>query len=565
MSMKLTSGSDRDDDPPAALDPADQADVLEELERALEASLAEIELATLPVHPPAAQDHAASPEHEPVEPAASQPEDFHGHGLRARATANVTPTPQWLRTSPPFVPHDRIPWPEAAQPVQPAAVGNGAEPLRRAHPHAARTFGKRPAPVFLRNAHPQPAQPANDLRSGRPPPENLRRREPSRHGQIAPWHGDARQDDAYQDDSQHDNAQHDNARQDSAWQDNARKDDVLRRLTQRPPAEADETLDRSSPQRSRLARVGQAALATVLAGGVAFGLLQLLNLRPPSSGGKEKLGIASLSPFAGGTASSVATPGKNPRLVTSALSGATNRPVAFGVNVEGAAPGASIVVRGMPAGSRMTAGSAEGEGTWRVPVRELARAAVMPPPDFVGTMNLSVDLRLADGGVADSDVQQLKWTAGAPDLVVPKPVTTTVVRPNAGPFPPPAPRAVAIAPAAADSKTQVAEPGSARAPAPAARQLERDEIANLLKRGQSALQNADISAARLLLRRAAEAGDAQAALALAATYDPAALKEIGALGAKADLAQARLWYRRAADAGSTEALQRLQLIAQQSP
>jgi len=30
------------------------------------------------------------------------------------------------------------------------------------------------------------------------------------------------------------------------------------------------------------------------------------------------------------------------------------------------------------------------------------------------------------------------------------------------------------------------------------------------------------------------------------------------------VAQARLWYRRAADAGSAEALQRLQMIAQQS-
>jgi hypothetical protein len=211
----------------------------------------------------------------------------------------------------------------------------------------------------------------------------------------------------------------------------------------------------------------------------------------------------------------------------------------------------------------MTAGSAEGEGTWRVPIRELARAAVMPPPDFVGTMNLSVDLRLADGSVADSDVQQVKWTASAPDFVVPKPVTTTVVKPDSGPFSPPAPRTVGIAPAAAGGESQVNKRQADRVQEPTSRHLERDEIANLLKRGQSALQNGDISAARLLLRRAAEAGEAQAALALAATYDPIALKELGVLGTKADVAQARLWYRRAADAA--EALQRLQQIAQQSP
>jgi hypothetical protein len=531
MSIKLTSGSDRDDDTAPASGQASQAGVLEELERVLEASLAEIEVASGPANPQAGQDGAASSEHEPAEPAAEQAEDFHLHGLRARAAPSVTATPPWLTTSPPFVPNDRSPWPEQAQSIRAAAAGNGTEPLRPAPPHAERMFGQRTAPVFPRIAHPQPGQPANDLRSERPPRAAVRCREPSRHGY------------------------------DDAWQ-----DDVLRRLAQRPPAQADEVLDDSFPPRSWLVWAGHAAFATVLAGGVAFCLVQFLNLRPASNGGQEKFGIASLSTLDAGTESKLAAPGKSsPRLITSALSGAMNRPVAFGVNVEGAAPGASIVIRGMPAGSRMTAGTAEAEGTWRVPIRELARAAVMPPPDFVGTMNLSVDLRLADSSVADSDVQQLKWTASVPDFVVPKPVTTTVVKPDSGPFPPPVPGTVENAPAAAGGETQVVERQSGRAQVPTARQLERDEIANLLRRGQSALQNGDIAAARLLLRRAAEAGNAQAAMALAATYDPTALKELGALGTKADVAQARLWYRRAADAGSAEAMQRLQQMAQQSP
>lgn len=532
MSMQSNSGSDRDDDSAPASGQTDQADVLEELEKALEATLAEIELASLPAHPQAGQDGEASPEHEPAQPAPEQSEDFHLHGLRAGVAQSVTATPPWLKTSPPFVPNGRNPWPEEAQSIRAAAARNDMEPVRPAPTHAERMFGQRTAPVFLRIAHPQSGHAANDPRSGRTPREGVRRREPS-------WHG-----------------------YDHAWQDDA----VLRRLTQRPPAEADEALDDSSPPRGWLVWAGHAAFAAVLAGGVAFSLVQFLNLRPASNGGQEKFGIASLSTLAAGTESKLAAPGKNsPRLITSALSGAMNRPVAFGVNVEGAAPGASIVIRGMPAGSRMTAGSAEAEGMWRVPIRELARAAVMPPPDFVGTMNLSVDLRLADSSVADSDVQQLKWTASVPDFVVPKPVTTTVVKSDSGPFPPPAPRTVGNAAAAAGGETQVVERQSGRAQVPTSRQLERDEIANLLRRGQSALQNGDFAAARLLLRRAAEAGNAQAALALAATYDPTALKELGALGTKADVAQARLWYRKAADAGSAEAMQRLQLIAQQSP
>jgi hypothetical protein len=56
---------------------------------------------------------------------------------------------------------------------------------------------------------------------------------------------------------------------------------------------------------------------------------------------------------------------------------------------------------------------------------------------------------------------------------------------------------------------------------------------------------------------------AQAAMALAATYDPGVLKQLGALGAKADVGTARDWYQQAADWGSPDAKRRLQELAQQ--
>jgi len=351
-----------------------------------------------------------------------------------------------------------------------------------------------------------------------------------------------------------------------ASDDEAFQEDPLRRLIQQPHAEAYDVLNRSHPPRRLLNRVGQTAAVVFLSAGVAFGLMYILNVRPTSTGGQQKSAVASFAPSAIGTPITAApTPQSSPRLVTGTLSGATNRVVALGVNLNGAAPGASVLVRGLPPGSHVTVGQAEENGAWRVPVRELTRAAVMPPSDFVGTMNLSVDLRLADGRVVDSDIQQLNWTPGIPESVVPKPVTTTVVRPRF--VPAPAPRETSNVSRAGSGEAKTAERSTrqASAPAPALRRLEQDEIANLLRRGLAALRNDDISAARLLLRRAAEAGNAQAALALAATYDPMTLKEFGELGAKADVAQARHWYRKAADAGSTEARQRLQLIAQQSP
>ena len=53
-----------------------------------------------------------------------------------------------------------------------------------------------------------------------------------------------------------------------------------------------------------------------------------------------------------------------------------------------------------------------------------------------------------------------------------------------------------------------------------------DEIATLVKRGKDHLMNGDISSARLLLRRAAEAGNAEAALALGSTFDPIVIQRL---------------------------------------
>jgi hypothetical protein len=87
--------------------------------------------------------------------------------------------------------------------------------------------------------------------------------------------------------------------------------------------------------------------------------------------------------------------------------------------------------------------------------------------------------------------------------------------------------------------------------------LDDEEIAILLKRGQDFLANGDIAAARLLLRRAAEAGSAEAALELGTTFDQVTLQRLGAIGAMADPAQARQWYQRAAELGSSAASQQL--------
>ncbi len=91
--------------------------------------------------------------------------------------------------------------------------------------------------------------------------------------------------------------------------------------------------------------------------------------------------------------------------------------------------------------------------------------------------------------------------------------------------------------------------------------LDSEEVAALVKRGEDFLNDGDLTAARLLLRRAADAASAHAALALGATFDPLVIMQIGAVGAEPDPVRAREWYQKAAELGSAEAPQRLEQLA----
>jgi hypothetical protein len=95
----------------------------------------------------------------------------------------------------------------------------------------------------------------------------------------------------------------------------------------------------------------------------------------------------------------------------------------------------------------------------------------------------------------------------------------------------------------------------------AVRQLDRDEVAMLAKRGEQFAMVGDFAAARLILQRAAEAGDPRASLSLAATYDPIVLERLGVRGISADIAMARTWYEKAKDFGSDEASRLLERLA----
>jgi hypothetical protein len=105
-------------------------------------------------------------------------------------------------------------------------------------------------------------------------------------------------------------------------------------------------------------------------------------------------------------------------------------------------------------------------------------------------------------------------------------------------------------------------PGTqAPSPGKVIRALDPEEIQVLTRQGEQFAAAGDLVTARILLQRAAEAGDATAAIALGATYDPNVLAKLGVVGMNADVEKARSWYRKAESFGSPDASQRLNALA----
>jgi hypothetical protein len=117
------------------------------------------------------------------------------------------------------------------------------------------------------------------------------------------------------------------------------------------------------------------------------------------------------------------------------------------------------------------------------------------------------------------------------------------------------------APAAAATLAEPQVQTQVQPPVSPPHRIDPSEVAAALKRANALIASKDIAAARLVLQRVANDGDAQAAVTLAETYDPAILERLSVYGMAPDIAMARQWYETAARLGSTEASQRLAVLA----
>ena len=122
---------------------------------------------------------------------------------------------------------------------------------------------------------------------------------------------------------------------------------------------------------------------------------------------------------------------------------------------------------------------------------------------------------------------------------------------------------VAMSPAAPTLEaTSTVAPLASRKP-PTKPALSGAEIAALLARGDWLFATGDVDSARLLYERAAEAGEAGAAVRLGETFDPIFLDK--AHLREADSGMAMFWYRRARDLGAIGITSRLKSLEAKLP
>jgi hypothetical protein len=237
-----------------------------------------------------------------------------------------------------------------------------------------------------------------------------------------------------------------------------------------------------------------------------------------------------------------------PRLIVQSSRVSSGEPMPLGVALRGRADGAVVIIKGLVPGMDLSVGNAVGTDAWQLLATDLVDAWIAPPEGFVGSTHLVAELRLSDEKMADQQMIQIDWASA-----IAPPAETRNKFKEVTAEPP-------ILPPRTDREPEEAS-APPIAPPPAQRILDREEIAVLLKRGKDLIANGDLAAARLVLQRAADVNDAEAALALGATYDPLVLRALKVYGFKADPVMASVWYEKARELGSAAAPRRLEMLA----
>ena len=191
-----------------------------------------------------------------------------------------------------------------------------------------------------------------------------------------------------------------------------------------------------------------------------------------------------------------------------------------------------VRIRGLPPAAALSEGHAISPGAWAVPLAGLLNLGVVLPVGLQGRWDIVVALVTIEGTVLTEAKTAL--VVGPTQLIAPQPKQD-------------------------QSSTNVAslgqQPTAALPPSP-----ERERALGLHAKGKELLDQGNVQPARMLFRRAAEAGLAESALALGGTFDPVELAKLRVLGLQPDVASARQWYEKARQLGAREAEDRLRRL-----
>lgn len=191
-----------------------------------------------------------------------------------------------------------------------------------------------------------------------------------------------------------------------------------------------------------------------------------------------------------------------------------------------------VRVRGMPPMVAFSDGHSIAPGAWAIPLQALADLRITLPAAAEGRADILVSLVAVDGAVL---VETRSTLIVSPPRPVGPPPQQPVPVERGSPLPRPA--------------------------APVISTEDRERALKLMQRGDEQLAQGLIAPARLFYERAADLGFAQAAMALAATYDAAALTGAHLRGISPDAKEAKRWYERAQQLGAADADQRLRRLS----
>jgi hypothetical protein len=204
-----------------------------------------------------------------------------------------------------------------------------------------------------------------------------------------------------------------------------------------------------------------------------------------------------------------------PQLLVQSKQSFANEPVELGISVDHGSGQESLLLAGLTAGTRLSAGAPIGNTRWELALNDLHHLYMYAPKDFVGVMNAAVDLLSPTAQLLDTKAVQFAWIARAAE----PPVERIAPPPKTAPIQP--------------------------------KDLAQEAL--MMKRGEDLLDIGDIAGARRVFQYLADAGNADGALAMGATFDARFLAARNAIGVVADDAKARSWYRRAMELGSAQA------------